>query len=253
MLGEAYLNAGEHKKAAECFEKSTSFGGPTDAALLGLAGAASIEGDYDKAMEAIEKALALSPNSPQALASKGDLLYDYSNFSSAAESYKNQVKSNPNDPSPWNNLGNCFIKQHNYASAEESYRQALALSPGFALGYRNLAVCLLKQDKLDESVAYFEKYLQKNDLDFGINATLGDICYKLKDYWKAISYYEIYISQKPDQLSAILRMADCYFNLNKLESAKMGYLAVIKKEPGNSIAEQRLGELDRHIQAVGVH
>ncbi len=253
ILGEAYLNVGEKKKAADSFEKSITYGGSDDSALLGLAGAASLDGDYDKALEVVEKVLEKSPNSPQALAARGDLLYNSDNFSSAAESYRDQTRSDSNDPSPWNNLGNCLIKQHNYASAEECYRKALETSPGFALGYRNLAVCLLKQDKLDESVAYFEKYLQSNSLDFAINATLGDVYYKLKDYWKAISYYETYINQKPDQLSAILRMADCYFNLNKLESAKMGYLAVIKKEPGNSIAQQRLGELDRHFQAVGVH
>ncbi|MEE9554164.1 MAG: tetratricopeptide repeat protein [candidate division Zixibacteria bacterium] len=250
LLGEAYLNTGEHKKATECFEKSSTFGGPSDAALLGLAGAASLEGDRNKAMEAIEKALKLTPNSPQALASKGDLLYDFNNFSSAAESYRNQTRANANDPSPWNNLGNCLLKQNNYASAEEYYRKSLEISPDFALGYRNLAVSLLKQDRLDESVAYFEKYLQNNPLDSGISATLGDIYYKLKDYWKAISHYENYLGKKPNQFSAILRMSDCYFNLNKLDSAKLGYQAVLKMDPDNSMAEQRLGELNEFNQAV---
>ena len=249
LLGEAYLNTGEHKKAVLNFEKSTTFGGNTTSALLGMAGAASIEGDNEKAMEAIERALQLTPNSPQALASKGDLLYGSLNFSSAIESYKNQIKANSNDPSPWNNLGNCLLKQHNYASAEESYRQALKLSPEFALGYRNLAVCLLKQDKLDESIAYFEKYLGNNPRDFGVSATLGDIYYTLKDYWKAISYYENYISSKPDQSDAILRMSDCYFNLGKFESAKMGYQAVLQMDPVNYTAKERISELDKYRQS----
>jgi len=250
MLGEAYLNTGDHNKATECFEKSLALNQTDSASLLGLAGAASLKGDYETAKNAVNRALGRSPNSPQVLAAMGDLLYHSDNFASAARTYREQARSNPHDPSPWNNLGNCLIKQHNFASAEQYYRHTLKISSGFALGVRNLAVCLLKQDKIEDSAAYFEKYLEQNPTDSAVSATLADIYYKLKEYWKAISHYESYIRQKPNQEDAILRMADCYFNLNRLESAKMGYRAVLHMNPANSLAKERLGELTRYSQPI---
>jgi len=250
LLGEAYLNLRDQKKASECFEKSLTFDETQNISLLGLAGAASLEGDYEKAMEAVDKALEVSPNAPQVLAARGDLLYSSKSFSSAAQTYREQSRSNPDDPAPWNNLGNCFFKQHNYASAEECYRRSLTISPGFAMGYRNLAVCLLKRNNPEESVAYFEKYLEAIPDDADAHAALGDIYYNAKDYWKAISQYELFIRQRPDQYNAIIRLADCYFNLGKLDSAKAGYRVVLRKDPENPIATRRLNEIENFADPV---
>ena len=250
LLGEAYLNLGEHKKASESFEKALTFDDSGNASLLGLAGAASLEGDLEKASEAVDKALQKSPHSPQALAAKGDLLYHSRNYSSAAQNYRQQSEESPDDPAALNNLGNCFFKQQNFASAEQYYRRSLKLSSTFSLAYRNLAVCLLKQDKLDESAAYFEKYLGFFPNESGIHATLGDIYYNMKDYWKAISQYEKYVSGNPANHEAVLRLADCYFNLGKLDSAKMGYRALLKLNPDNKFAENRLAEIVRFTESV---
>jgi len=250
LLGEAYLNIGDHKRASDSFEKALTFDDSGDSSLLGLAGAASLEGDIKKASEAVNKALEKSPNSPQALAAKGELLYHARDYSSAAEKYIRQSKASPNDPAPLNNLANCLFKQHNYSSAELYYRRALKLSSGFILAYRNLAVCLMKQDKLDESAAFFEKYLEHSPNEPDAHATLGDIYYKAKNYWKAIPQYEKYISVYPGQHDAILRLADCYFNLGKLDSAKMGYNAVLQLNPDNKIAKNRLKEITQFAESV---
>jgi tetratricopeptide (TPR) repeat protein len=250
LLGEAHLNLGEHKMASDSFEKALSFDDSGNASLLGLAGAASLEGDLVKASEAVDKALRKSPNSPQALAAKGDLLYHSRNYISAAENYRKQSKASPSDPAALNNLGNCFFKQKNYASAEQYYRRTLKLSSGFSLAYRNLAVCLLNQNRLKESIAFFEKYLEYSPDEPGLHATLGDIYYNMKDYWKAISQYEKYISKNPGQDEAILRLADCYFNLGKLDSAVMGYKAVLSSNPGNKIAKNRLEEIARFTETI---
>jgi len=250
LLGEAHLNLGEHKKASECFEKALTFDDSGNASLLGLAGAASLEGDFDKASEAVDKALKKSPNSPQALAAKGDLLYHSRNYASAAEKYRKQSEASPADPAALNNLGNCFFKQQNYSSAEQYYRKTLRLSSSFALAYRNLAVCLIKQDKINESASYLEKYLENYPNDPEASATLGDIYYNTKNYWKAIKQYEKYIASYPKQHDAILRLADCYFNLGKLDSAIMGYKAVLSSNPDNEIAKYRLEEIARFTEPV---
>ncbi|UCE67819.1 MAG: tetratricopeptide repeat protein [Candidatus Zixiibacteriota bacterium] len=250
LLGEAYLNLGDHKKASESFEKALEYDDSGNASLLGLAGAASLEGDFDKASVAVDKALKKSPNSPQALAAKGDLNYHSRNFSSAAENYRKQSAASPTDPAALNNLGNCFFKQQNYSSAEQYYRRTLKLSSGFALAYRNLAVCLMKQNKFDESATFLEKYLENSPNDSEANATLGDIYYNSKNYWKAIGRYEKYIASYPGQHDAILRLADCYFNLGKIDSAKMGYKAVLRSNPDNKIAKNRLEEITRFTESI---
>jgi len=250
LMGEAFLNTGEHKQASSSFEKALSFDSASGSSMLGLAGAASLRGDYKNAIEIIEKALEMSPNSPQVLAARGDLLYHASDFKSAADNYKNQIEANPNDPSPWNNLGNCLIKQQNYASAEYCYRRSLTLSSGFPLGNRNLAVCLLRQGKLEESAEYFELYIENNPSEYSLRMTLADIYYKLREYWKAITHIEHYLRANPDHLDAIIRMSDCYFNLNKLESAALGYKMVLKMDPDNSVANERLSRLNDYGQSV---
>jgi len=189
LLGEAHLNLGNHKQATESFEKALQYDDSGNLSLLGLAGAASLEGDLKKASEAVDRALKNTPNSPQALAAKGELLYHSKSFVSAAEKYREQSRVSPGDPAALNNLGNCLFKQQNYSSAEQYYRRTLKLSSGFTLAYRNMAVCLMKQNKFDESAAYLEKYLENSPNDPEANATLGDIYYNAKNYWKAIRRY----------------------------------------------------------------
>ena len=250
LLGEAHLNLGNHKEATESFEKALRYDDSGNSSLLGLAGAASLEGDLKKASEAVDRALKNTPNSPQALAAKGELLYHSKSFISAAEKYREQSRVSPGDPAALNNLGNCFFKQQNYSSAEQFYRRTLKLSSDFALAYRNLAVCLMKQNKFDESTAYLEKYLECFPNDPEAYATLGDIYYNAKNYWKAIGRYEKYVAAYPEQHDAILRLADCYFNLGKLDSAKMGYRAVLRSNPDNKIAKNRLEEIARFTESV---
>jgi tetratricopeptide (TPR) repeat protein len=109
----------------------------------------------------------------------------------------------------------------------------------------------LNQNRLDESIAFFEKYLEFSPDEPGLHVTLGDIYYHMKDYWKAISQYEKYISRNPGQHEAVLRLADCYFNLGKLDSAILGYKAVLKTDPENKIARNRLEEIARFNKPVG--
>ena len=118
------------------------------------------------------------------------------------------------------------------------------------MGYRNLGVCLLKLNKPEESAAYLEKYLEAIPNDADAHATLGDVYYNARDYWKAISQYELFIRKRPDQYNAILRLADCYFNLGKLDAAEVGYRVVLRKDPENPVATRRLNEIEGFTDSV---
>lgn len=250
LKGEAFLNKKEPQKAAECFKKSLQFDNGYFPSQLGLVSAASLDGDYARALALVDEALANSPKSPQALAARGDLLYHSGDFDSAALSYRDQAVINPNDPIAWNNLGNCFLKQSNFASADESYRKALEERPDFALSYRNMAVSFLRQNRREEAAAYFEKYLSMGGNDCEVLPVLADIHYGERDYWKAIRYFEEYIRQSPAQLEALIRLSDCYFNLRKFDAASLGYRAVLKMDPNNTIAMERLRGIERGAKLV---
>ena len=249
LKGEGLLNFGRAQEAAICFKKAQELNTSDSAASMGLAAAASLDGDLQAAMKYINQVLETTPNLPQALSARGDMLYHFGNYSKAAENYKSKTVSNPNSPDAWNNLGNCYYKQSNFSSADECYRKVIQFSPSFPLAYRNLGLSLLRQNSIEEATSSFEEYLTFSPNDLDVKIVLADLNYSLKRYWKAIYFYEVYLQKYSSNFDAMLRLSDCYFNLGKLEAAKMGYMAILKRQPQNETASRRLKSISDYVTA----
>jgi len=248
LEGEAYLNLGNADKARNSFNRALELEPDHEDARLGLVGAASLDSDPQGLLQVINGFLEKSPSSPQGLASKGDVLFNMGDYGKAKQNYQRTIEQYPDDYKILNNLGNCFLKEKNFASAETYYLMALGKNKNYLPGYRNLAVALINQDKTQDAAEYLEFYLQSNPRDAEIHVTLGDIYYQNKEYPRALSHFEGYLMHFPDNVDALVRVSDCYFNLGKLQAAAAGYQAAIAKDPANGIAEQRLNELNKFLE-----
>jgi tetratricopeptide (TPR) repeat protein len=138
----------------------------------------------------------------------------------------------------------------NLASAEEYYRKALHISPDFTISYRNLAISLMRQKKTEEAISYFEKYLNFAFSDHEARLVLADLYYNRKSYWQALACYEHYLNNCPLDVNVLLRLSDCYFNMGKFGSAAMGYKAILKANPQNETASNRLLDLKKYAETV---
>jgi len=250
LEGEAYLNLGNAEKARNSFNRVLELAPDLEDARLGLVGAASLDSDSQCLLEVIDGFLEKSPSSPQALASKGDVLFNMGDYGKAKQNYQRTIEQYPDDHKILNNLGNCFLKEKNFASAETYYLMALSKNKNFLPGYRNLAVALINQNRTQDAAEYLEYYLQSNPRDAEIHVTLGDIYYQNKEYSRALSHFEGYLMYFPENVGALVRVSDCYFNLGRLQAAAAGYQAALAKDPANAIAKQRLYELNKFLKPV---
>jgi tetratricopeptide (TPR) repeat protein len=103
------------------------------------------------------------------------------------------------------NVANQHYFKGNYQKAVEHYLKAIALDPGYVEVYNNLGTAYLQMNDFKNAVKYWKITLMfdPNDLDLYINLALA-YHEKLKDYGKAMEYYEKFIEVAPQNDKRIL-------------------------------------------------
>ena len=207
--------------------------------------------DYNRALNFIEKTPSLNPQLKeiyQILAyNKGIELYKRSNFKGSLEAFDKALKY-PGKPDIYTKSlfwkAESLYRLNRFPQAEVWYKKFLKRKTAadtylYPVALYNLGYTAFNQKKYDEAINYFNSYLKRNDISDNMadDATLriADSYYIMKDYEKAIGYYNKVINKGgQDSDYALYQKASCYGaqgNFNQKINTLSSLISNYKRSP----------------------
>ncbi len=145
---------------------------------------------------------------------KGDRYFKSNMFEKAIESYKDAIDFDVSNPILYNNIGICYIRLKQFDLALTYLKKAVNISENEDILFNLIEVLIEKQD-FNEAKEYIYSLEDSSYKQFYY---LGELYFKVKDYNKAIEFFEkIYKDNKIDDI--MLKLASCYVKLGLYNKA----------------------------------
>ena len=153
-----------------------------------MAQQASADGDVPKIKEHLGELLKLHPNDKHVLYAAGNLTRAFDD-DQALQLFTQATKIDPAFAAPYNQLGYVQISKGDYSAAEQALRQYVATRPERPNPYDSYAELLLRMGRFDESIAQYNKALEKDPQFVASLTGIGHNHLFKGDYTKARETY----------------------------------------------------------------
>jgi tetratricopeptide (TPR) repeat protein len=193
----------ETDKALEILNKQLSLDPGNSDILFLLARVFIKKGDEDEAFDYIERSLTMSQDEGM------DMLL------TAAQDY---------------------IDLNNFEKAILLLKRAEAINPSNNELINDLAFCYERSDKLQESLYYYEKYLDIDPFNDNVWFNVGTIHAREQNTSKAIDAFDYAIALNPDNSSVLYNKAILLVNTGKYDEAIETFSNFLRLEPNNLFA-----------------
>ncbi|MEQ1724942.1 MAG: sulfotransferase [Sphingopyxis sp.] len=155
FLGVASCQAGDMKAGADYLRKAIANGGDSIDNRLNLAKAYIDAGQHDKAAALCEGALA--EQSPELQRLRADILKLQGRAQEAIWKYEDAVVANPDDFESWNNLGNTRHEAGDFDGAMIALQRAREINEKSSVVHTNIGRLLISMDRHEEACLMLEK------------------------------------------------------------------------------------------------
>ena len=186
-----------------------------------LAQQASADGDVPKIKEHLGELLKLHPNDKHVLYLAGNLARAFDD-DVALQYFTQATKADPAFAAPYNQIGYVHISKGDYKTAEQALKQYVVTRPDRPNPYDSYAELLLRMGRFDESIAQYNKALEKDPQFVASYTGIGHNYLFKGDYAKARETYAR-LSAKgraaPDRANAQLWTAISYIHEGKSAEA----------------------------------
>lgn len=151
--------------------------------------------------------------------------------------FKRSKKVNAED---WNQEGRAYLRIKKYKAALKCFQQAMALNPQERAYSYNVGLAFYKLRKWNNALQYYQN---ANNIspDFDTYNYIG-ICYKyLKQFGKAIEFYEKALEIRPENHMIINNIGDNYYAQKNFQKAFEYFKKCIEINPGYALGWYNMG------------
>jgi CheY-like chemotaxis protein len=199
LMGECYLDLGDHDEAAACFLQALELNPKYLKGYQNLAGIMESQGNLAAARGYLEEARKLSPLNPERLYRLGKLCLKEGAPQEAkkflAECWHIGLHVPENRRSE---AAEAFLDAGLEQAAEELFLQAIDASPQDAHLYNRLGVSLRRQQKNQQALEAYQKALKLDCENEKIHFNLGVLFFGLGEKDKALKAFRKAVSLRPD-------------------------------------------------------
>lgn len=150
--------------------------------------------------------------------------------------YSDIVKKYPNSFLALNSLGAEYMLNNNPEKAYLYLNKAIAVSPQYYKGYYNRGLLNAQNNKYENAISDLSKAINYHKLKNNIKAYVarGNVYYKIKDFPKAIGDGKSALVIDDKNAKAQFLLANCYDDLNLLDTALFYYNTAINLDSENA-------------------
>lgn len=225
----AYTKMGHYKKADEMVERGLE-SNPGSTILILLKAKKTFEKkDYRQTINILKNG---QTRDPQIAYAMGLAYFELKDYKNADNSFSRFIKSFPDNPDAYLNLGNTLSRRKKYKKAEQVFRKGLELAPEDLEIAFNLGSMLMAQKKYRDAADIWTNLEESRTTDDPMLLKwIGKSWYHLKDWGKAVEYFERANNAQEDPETMDL-LAQCYIRNGKPKEARRVWKALKEKTGG---------------------
>ena len=203
IKGSAWLILGEDRAAEKSFGKAVKTAGSEEDDILFHIGEAYVQaGEVKKAVTFFEKALQKNPLNETALYELGFFSDMRGDFKKSIEYYNRYLDIDPFNYSTWFNLGITYNKAGKYKKAVVAYEFSLALNEDFHQAYFNIGNANANAGSYSKAIKNYRDFLEFEPENDDAYCYIGECYLNLQDYNRAEKYYQEAIKLNKENDSA---------------------------------------------------
>jgi Flp pilus assembly protein TadD len=148
------------------------------------------EGMFAEAEREFLESWRLNPAHTTAYNDLGLLYLGQGKFGEAEEIYRQLLAKDPSNAGAHNNLGLLYLQQGRLEQAEQEFLVSAELNPERAAVFDNLGLVYFRKGQLAQAEKNFIRSSEMDPKDIKVNFHLASLYYTVKDYPRAITYYD---------------------------------------------------------------
>jgi superkiller protein 3 len=166
-----------------------------------------------------------------------------------AEGYlKKAVELDPLFVDAMDHLGMVYRRQNRLDEAEAMYLKSISINDKNIVPYQNLAVVYRLKNRLNDALEMYKKMAGIDENNPESYYGIGELFYMVRDYEKAILFFdkaiELYLDQdSPVVYDAFYYKGMIYYRMNNYDEALKYLEEVQKADPNNKTVEQIINEI----------
>ncbi|MCX6271158.1 MAG: tetratricopeptide repeat protein [Bacteroidetes bacterium] len=173
----------------------------------------------DLALDDFNKALSVEPGNARVLNNRGLVFEALGKLNEAAGDFEKAISNDPRFAEAISNKGMILARKGDFPQAMAQFDKALEIDPGLAKTYANRGKCKNQQAAFKSALDDLQKSLSLGFRNPDLYFELGFSCYNLKDFYKAIEYFNSCTDLSPDYLAAIIYRGFANFNMSDFSAA----------------------------------
>lgn len=244
LLIDYYQSNFNFKKASQVLEFAIKLHPNNNRLKIREARQLASDGNYNKALNILSELELIDPADAEILITKGSvysLMMDYKNAVSAFE--KALVVVDQDDlEEVYTSIAFEYENMGAFNNALDYLKKALSISENPEQILYEIGMCFEMDKKMDESVAYFTEYLDKNPYSIASWFNLGLSLHHLELFEKAIDAFEYTIAIDETYIPAYLSMAQSYTGLENYRKAIEVYNDSTEFESPEALTLYYIGE-----------
>ncbi|MCX7862618.1 MAG: tetratricopeptide repeat protein [Bacteroidales bacterium] len=249
QLSDYYIKISKSDQAIKVLENYLLRRPQSPTVLTKIAKYYSYLKDYKKAKEYLDKAFLLDPQYAEAHFVKGMILYETKQLKQARDAFLSVIQYNPDESEAYMMLGLIHLEWKD-SLAIQYFQTAARLKEKDPWPYYNMGYFYQETGQYAKAFDVYNYILRKIDrryADAYFNQGYINMVY-LKNYERAMTYYDSVLMLQPERVEAICNKAYCYEMLNDLISARSLYIKAKAIVPNYEIAIEGLNRIDKKLK-----
>lgn len=180
-----------------------------------------MKGDNSKAIKEAKKFVKKRRDDPTGYLMLGVAYGQNGDIDKSIEAYLDGLKVLPTSDTLNYNLAHTYFVTRSYRSAEQYAQRTIEINPKYPDVHGLLAKIRLAQKQYQNALDLFELEAEISPRNPSVLSNMGEIYYQyLKDYPKAIEYYDKALALNPNDIQILKWKSDAYFQMNDFIQAR---------------------------------
>ena len=154
--------------------------------------------NYVEAIAVLDKSISLNPMNDKLLAKRAEFCYQSGNYSAAIADYNTLIRNDRNTMYYYSERGKAYIEAGKYKDALTDLNKVIKDDPAEFDLYKLRAKAYAGMQQWSQAVKDMEFYLRYFNYDQDALFTCGEYCYNGGDYINALKYFNVNLSDNPN-------------------------------------------------------